>query len=438
MENKSPPKINLAKLAKTTKSTKRPRNRIPMTTDRNYNASDTTLDPTRQLISPPPEETLTLRRVSGSGFGSIVKRKRNDPTALQPVEATPNPKPRKQTRHTPPLAGQPSRAASGSPIKRKRNHVAASSPLRATEATPNPKPRKQTRHTQVKKELPDIDLSAPMPPASPTDDPLLLLGSTPVRPTAPSVFDLSDLPSSSVGWSDSDEELGAVFNFNGPPDGSGGWSDSDDDEECGGVGEYTGRWTMMKVKTKADPPSSGTRRRLEEWGRPVSPFPGRSVDGDEDGEDDDEAILKPLGMLDFLGGGDEDEPDEEVEPEADIERDVETVQEAAVQLAVEVEETEVEQEIEAERQVEIQQETAVQRETEVEQKAGIEQEAEIFDSDGEDSDTFEEVGVVRITSADPKAAARAAAILKQVCIVTQSNPLPAKLIIIYYNFAARL
>jgi len=40
-----------------------------------------------------------------------------------------------------------------------------------------------------------------------------------------------------------------------------------------GVGEYTGRWNLLQVRTKADPPSSATRIRMDEWGRPISPYP---------------------------------------------------------------------------------------------------------------------------------------------------------------------
>ena len=50
-----------------------------------------------------------------------------------------------------------------------------------------------------------------------------------------------------------------------------GWSDSDDDFNL--TGEYTGKYKMVTVPIKADPPTSGTRGRMESWGRPVSPFP---------------------------------------------------------------------------------------------------------------------------------------------------------------------
>ncbi|KAI5990370.1 hypothetical protein EDC04DRAFT_2989368 [Pisolithus marmoratus] len=58
-----------------------------------------------------------------------------------------------------------------------------------------------------------------------------------------------------------------------PPDrfNDDGWSDSDDDFNL--TGEYTGKYKMLKIPTKADPPTSGTRERMEMWGRPASPFP---------------------------------------------------------------------------------------------------------------------------------------------------------------------
>lgn len=201
----------------------------------------------------------------------------------------------------------------------------------------------------VKKELPDIDLSAPMPPPSPSDDPLLLSGpilppsSTPTRP--PKERELREVgvvtsaylththaplrlpprppvamslpPSSSpvddmvgvqpfdwarhmdaecstdlsmMGMDEGDADVSPVplfdLNLADLPASSdaGGWSDSDDDDhalrggaedEEEGEGEYTGRWKMVKVRTKLDPPSSATKERMEEWGRPITPFPKR-------------------------------------------------------------------------------------------------------------------------------------------------------------------
>jgi hypothetical protein len=65
------------------------------------------------------------------------------------------------------------------------------------------------------------------------------------------------------------------------PSSNGEWTDSDDEgERAGGMegvdegeGEYCGRWMTMLVRMKQDPPISATRGRIEEWGRPTSPFP---------------------------------------------------------------------------------------------------------------------------------------------------------------------
>jgi hypothetical protein len=190
--------------------------------------------------------------------------------------------------------------------------------------------------TAVKQELPDIDLSLPMPPPSPTDDPLLLSGPPEPdfspEPTPPRKREMSvqaqmeqeidgDLPPSSPepALAMDDEEAVRMFNWkrnenaapetstdesimhldpddagispvrlfdfnDAPPSSNGGWSDSEQEPAVAlggmegvdeGEGEYTGRWKMMLVRTKQDPPSSATRVRMEDWGRPISPFPNK-------------------------------------------------------------------------------------------------------------------------------------------------------------------
>ena len=70
------------------------------------------------------------------------------------------------------------------------------------------------------------------------------------------------------------------------------WSSSDggsSEQE----GEYTGKFRVMQVPTKADPPTSGTRERIEQWGRPISPFPRKGSpipehEHEEDNDDDDD------------------------------------------------------------------------------------------------------------------------------------------------------
>ncbi|THU94712.1 hypothetical protein K435DRAFT_966745 [Dendrothele bispora CBS 962.96] len=224
----------------------------------------------------------------------------------------------------------------------------------------------------IKTEPPEIDLSEPMPPASPTDDPLLLSGppeedlGSPVQgrrgkqsmreagvlaridmdrrqeeilpPSSPPsvhhsddedvVQDVGTLPPSSSSMVDVPayfdwNNIGTDDNFRstdsiemdvdvheaasagialvdtgfdihgnptGPVDASGMWSDSDDDDSDelptlnrtlgapatlleDGVGEYTGHWSLLQVRTKADPPSSATKARMDEWGHPISPYP---------------------------------------------------------------------------------------------------------------------------------------------------------------------
>lgn len=161
----------------------------------------------------------------------------------------------------------------------------------------------------IKKEPPDIDLSLPLPPPSPTDDPLLLSG-TPGRkrskakrrsfvdyardtpsiqstspvpveddhhePQSSQVVDVdADLPPSSPIAVDSDEDDPPLPMINLQEAATPGtWSDDDDaDDGFDQEGEYTGRYKTVVVPTKADPPSSCTRERMDAWGHPKSPFP---------------------------------------------------------------------------------------------------------------------------------------------------------------------
>ena len=172
----------------------------------------------------------------------------------------------------------------------------------------------------VKKEMPPIDLNLPMPPASPTDDPLLLSGPpepspTPTRPRVARPREAhwrESLPPSSpiseddeidlaerFDWTKHTEPEGSTdlssmmdvdsdvlpmpaFNFDPPASADDDWTESEDEGYVLGVrsevidegeGEYTGRWRALSVRTKMDPPSSATRARMEEWGRPITPFP---------------------------------------------------------------------------------------------------------------------------------------------------------------------
>jgi hypothetical protein len=385
---------------------------------------------------------------------------------------------------------------------------------------------------QVKQELPDhIDLSAPMPPPSPSDDPLLLSGppepeSSPLRrlsmrqqrevsvqaeqddilpPSSPEpplnsedaealrtlnwhrdaqmVGDTSEMDDS-MRQDPRDAEVSPVrlFDFDGlhDADDAGGWSDSD--EEMGprtveeefeeGEGEYTGKWRMMKVRTKLDPPSSATRVRMDAWGRPISPFPKikkMELLGEEDEESDEEREKEQTPVQD-----DDEEEEEEVrrmsvEPEDRVdestelpvlEEEEEDEEEREVrQMSVEFDNDDEEQQ---EFDLNIRNDSTLRQPSPVVDRrssnifafpslespeagpsstskdvprspsafasnnAFIDEDTQmrdppvqgedLLDDDEDDSssDAEAEPGIVKITSADPRAAARAAAILKQV------------------------
>jgi hypothetical protein len=69
-----------------------------------------------------------------------------------------------------------------------------------------------------------------------------------------------------ASWTDSDLDPASPINGVRPRTASGG--------EKEGESEITGRWRQLRVPTKPDPPDEETAKRMQEWGRPVSPFPG--------------------------------------------------------------------------------------------------------------------------------------------------------------------
>lgn len=171
--------------------------------------------------------------------------------------------------------------------------------------------RKKILKVVIKKEPPEIDLSRP-PPPSPTDDPILLHAR--LRPPRPSIptharetpllestppgpgqqasplsrsaldFPLPGIPSDVDDNEDPDVPEQPVFNFAGAGDDP--WSSSDEGESEH-EGEYTGKFRVVRVPTKTDPPTSATRERIEQWGRPISPFPwklGAIPEGDAHGD----------------------------------------------------------------------------------------------------------------------------------------------------------
>ena len=332
----------------------------------------------------------------------------------------------------------------------------------------------------VKKELPDIDLSVPMPPPSPTDDPILLSGpfgppaSTPSRPqrsasvltttesiqtdvpvpesedlpyydwrsnTRPDNFNSSDSQSlMDVHPSDADVPLVELpaFNLDDLPPSSDAWSDSDDDvlNELGigpeaieeGEGEYTGKWRTLLVKTKQDPPSSITRARMEQWGRPVSPFPEEAKSFQIINEEEEPADGGFPLVLDL---DQQDEIDEEevrrisVEPEG--EDDVPQSMLSNLQTSGRNEVSNAPSDEECSQPDATNPIPLVLHDTNwtshrhLESDSRVRHELETVNNDMADdasddnsSDQEAESSFVKITSADPRAAARAAAILKQV------------------------
>lgn len=206
----------------------------------------------------------------------------------------------------------------------------------------------------IKKEPPDIDLSRPPPPPSPSDDPLLLRGrprrqKTPVRVMTPTIMNTRDTPSMAstsppdatfrvssppadennpidltLQSGDESDMLPAppVLDFTGADGADDGWSSGEEggqeqqaQDEWEESGEFTGKFTTVSVPTKADPPTSATRERIEHWGRPKSPHP-----------------LKKKGGVSFVEEGEEEEGamgDEEMDEEMGREFETETETESA-------------------------------------------------------------------------------------------------------------
>ncbi|CAK5272870.1 unnamed protein product [Mycena citricolor] len=275
------------------------------------------IDPSRTLISPPPEEDLRsafqTRQMNGANLltptaPTKAKRKRPSPTpgatsyaaADSPSKQTPNPKPRKSHRQAQSAEESPTRPsfmltlssphadnpnADWLPPAPKPNSKgkarAARSPTpyepptdvftppreiflttpapqsRRRAATPKPRsttPSARARTplrvvlstVKIKQEpMPDIDLTRPVTPPSPSDDPILLVGSSspakrgrrslppssdgPYNPfdwTAIVDLDAPDVPSTDSMDLDSPESFDGAAPLNGP---SAEW-DSDDDD----------------------------------------------------------------------------------------------------------------------------------------------------------------------------------------------------------------
>ncbi|TFY76824.1 hypothetical protein EWM64_g7188 [Hericium alpestre] len=303
---------------------------------------------------------------SNANLRAAAIAEEDEPTAF--VNASPNPKARKQKRRSPsprptsprspprartsahPLTSplenpvlarvrQGSRARSSTPVPVYEPPTERFTPPREVVLTPSPRVSKSSKRKSVgkaprlklviKKELPEIDLSKPAPPPSPTDDPLLLHGrprtsKTPAKARPEVAEEHNDLP-------DEQDELpdpGPVFEFSNAGGADNGWSSSDNEPErdaFDGTGEFTGKFRMMSVPTKVDPPTSATRERIESWGRPISPFPKKWKGKEKMVVEEDEAEDEVLGgleedteMTDEMDGGEPDDGDiHEEEPPQD-------------------------------------------------------------------------------------------------------------------------
>ncbi|KAI0777505.1 hypothetical protein BD413DRAFT_661353 [Trametes elegans] len=268
---------------------------------RSQSPSKRTLHPSPHHTNPNADYILPLPIISQQSLSA----RRRSTTPIPPYEP-PRERftPPREIIHTPPGAGHsPSKVSKSS----KRKSIAPKSAKKLV--------------LVIKKEPPEVDLSAPPPPPSPTDDPLLLKGEDrPVRhhthragqastsssthardtpsiasssPVSPSREDqcrrLPDLNTSmdvsmqDGGYDSVDDSFASTsapaFDFANLADNNTGWDeddsdDSDDFDDFDQAGEYTGRFKVFTVPTKADPPSSCTRTRQQAWGHPISPFPG--------------------------------------------------------------------------------------------------------------------------------------------------------------------
>lgn len=286
----------------------------------------------RQSLAPPPENIDPGHRLRRSRSPSISPNKsRRSPALLCSPHADKDkadyilPVPSHTRQH---LSAQ---ARSSTPISLYEPPPERFTPprevFRSSPRVSKSSKRKKILNITIKKEPPEIDLSR-IPPPSPTDDPLLLHG--PVRRPRPSVptnaretpllestpprpgkqpsplkpcaldFSLPDIPSDVDDNEDIDSLKQPVFNL--AANGEDSWSSSDG-SSSEQEGEYTGKFRVVQVPTKADPPTSTTRERIEQWGRPISPFPRRGSpipehehevnnDGD-DASDLDLSLMQP-------------------------------------------------------------------------------------------------------------------------------------------------
>jgi len=328
--------------------------------------------------------------------------------------------------------------------------------------------------------VPRLDLSRPVPPPSPTDDPILLIGddevsylktkfrrslvdvavgedtsspprlppSTPPRASPPPTFQ-SHEPDES-GWNVSPDPenqtalLGITFGdrpimdstFNAgfdsdnddcrmgaeiaapqepisltqhfDPNASTGShvfhsDDGDVDIDNGEAeGEFTGRFKFYTTPLKNDPPSSLTKARRDSWGRPISPFPyGRSRLLPSEASDDEGLVCTPPLRS----------PSEELRKSATPRPVSLTTQSPLESPESQTPESHVNHagyHLRREQGLYI---DTVSRRTEEPQE---QEQVGVNEGNNSEDDELLSPGMVQVTSSDPGAAARAAAILKLV------------------------
>lgn len=211
--------------------------------------------------------------------------------------------------------------------------------------------------------VPEEDVTMHYSPKTPTRPIPTPVFTRPPPSTTPPANEYPDLPTSSppdesvtvpvhvhddTTWGDQstdsmdlDDDGPAMFDFGfGADVDDDGWSSDEHTQkvlgkegvvEEEGEGEYTGHWMMMHVPTKQDPPTSGTRGRMDRWGRPISPFPGgRSGWGEEQ--------LSPLVERRREASTEEDAEEDEEDERGDVEEEGEDVEEDEEEDAEEEEE----------------------------------------------------------------------------------------------------
>jgi hypothetical protein len=306
-------------------------------------------------------------------------------------------------------------------------------------ATPKRRPSSRLKRTaKVKSEPPEIDPSHVRPP-SPSDDPLLLSGRSPLRARFTPAFSSSPQGppvsfAARVGASSRRSPDVHVLPMLDAPrtveETSVAWSDSDDDG-FHLTGEYTGNYKILKIPTKADPQTARTS-----WGRPVSPFPysaimERSLPLEEAGGCED--VLDAMEPCDDVWEVATEPPPSDVEPSSPrsvSEDEFGDLDDDFAAFDVDAESTMVRPLVQPREVV------AGSDETEQEEEARIDRELSVPVDDvalskaaqpvdhmqedsSDDEDDVEGEDIIKITSEDPKAAARAAAILR---LVREDSP----------------